>query len=125
MGGGGIDGITMLHMSFFLSTTLGNWGPFPIDQEEYSTTEEMVAPSPCSKRKLVDGKQLPPSKNYRIMNEKKVWGTPQMIEALTIATEELAWLAPDADPLAIGDISKKGGGKLRGHRSHRGGSDAD
>ena len=123
--GGGIEGITMLHMFFSLSTAQANWGPFPIDQEEYNITEEMVAPAPCSKLKLVDGKQLPQSKNYRIINTEKVWGTPQMIEALTIATEEVAWFAPHAQPLVIGDISKRGGGKLKGHRSHRGGSDAD
>jgi penicillin-insensitive murein endopeptidase len=39
--------------------------------------------------------------------------------------EELAFTVPDADPLFIGDMSRKGGGWLRGHVTHDVGLDAD
>lgn len=114
----------MLHLLYSLSMAQANWGPFPVEQEKYDVFEQSIQRSPCSST-LVKGLQMPDSPQYRIMNKDNVWGTSNMITTLSVATEELQWLVPHAHPLVIGDISKKHGGPMKGHRSHRGGSDAD
>ena len=115
----------MLHLLYFFSMAQANWGPFPVEQEKYDVVELPNKTVSCSSSRLINGLQMPDSKHYRIVDKENVWGTTNMINALTIATEELSWLVPNADPLVIGDISKQGGGHMKGHRSHRGGSDAD
>ena len=80
----------------------------------------------CSTQVLRNGVQLPEQPElYYIRNPVETWGTPEMIEAIVVASEEMAWLMPGADPLLIGDISRQHGGPLPPHRSHRGGLDAD
>lgn len=80
----------------------------------------------CSTQVLHAGVQLPPMPGlYQIRNPDEAWGTPEMIEALVLASEDVAWLLPDARPILIGDLSRKRGGHLPPHRSHRSGLDAD
>ena len=80
----------------------------------------------CSTQVLRNGVQLPPmGELYRIWDDKKAWGTPEMVQAVVTSAEEMAWLMPAADPLIIGDISTQPGGYLHGHKSHRAGVDAD
>ncbi len=99
-------------------------GPFLDDVLDTGFVDE--EPAPCSTTTLRDGVQLPPAPGlYKRWHPDREWGTPTMIEVLTTVAERMAWLAPDADPIVIGDISARGGGYLAGHRSHRGGIDAD
>jgi hypothetical protein len=80
----------------------------------------------CSTQVLRNGVQLPEQPElYHIRNPDEAWGTPEMIEAIVVAAEEMAWLMPSADPILIGDISRQSGGPLAPHRSHRSGIDAD
>lgn len=80
----------------------------------------------CSKHWLFSGTQLPASPDlYKRWRPERAYGTPEMISVLQSAAEEMAWVLPDAEPLMVGDISSRRGGKLSGHRSHRGGLDAD
>ena len=80
----------------------------------------------CSTQVLRNGVQMPEQPElYHIRNPVEAWGTPEMIEAIVVASEEMAWLLPGADPLLIGDISLRSGGPLAPHRSHRSGIDAD
>ena len=80
----------------------------------------------CSSEWLRDGELLPDLPGlYVRWSEERAWGTPQMVDTIIGAAEEMAWLFPDADPLVIGDISLRGGGFFYGHKSHRGGVDAD
>jgi murein endopeptidase len=62
---------------------------------------------------------------YRIWFPERAWARPEAVEVISRAAEEMAWLAPHADPLVIGDISKQGGGRIEPHMSHRGGADID
>ncbi|MFT4974585.1 MAG: hypothetical protein ACI8S6_000468 [Myxococcota bacterium] len=91
--------------------------------------EQMFGSTPaehCSNQVLRGGVQVPDRPElYSYWDAKKAWGTPEMIHAVTVASEEMAWLMPHADPIVIGDISQKFGGLLSGHKSHRGGVDAD
>ena len=84
------------------------------------------ARSRCSRHLLLDGQQLPESPGlWNRWRPHRAYGTPEMIDVLQTAAEEMAWLLPDAEPLMVGDISAPKSGKLSGHRSHRGGLDAD
>lgn len=90
------------------------------------TRFQRTAPADCSTQVLRNGIQLPQQPElYRIRNPHEAWGTPEMIEAIVLASEEMAWLMPSADPILIGDLSRRRGGHLPGHRSHRSGQDAD
>ena len=83
-------------------------------------------PELCSTQALRNGVQLPRMDElYRIWNMDKAWGTPEMVQAVVTASEEMAWLMPAAAPLIVGDISTRHGGFLHGHKSHRAGVDAD
>lgn len=80
----------------------------------------------CAMLSLPDGVQLPESPElYTIWNRSNAWGTPRMVDTLEQVAEEMAWRFPHADPFVVGDLSRRGGGWMRGHRSHRGGLDAD
>lgn len=80
----------------------------------------------CSTQTLRGGMRLPDRPElYRYWNGVTAWGTAEMLHAITTASAEMAWLMPHADPLVIGDISRRYGGKLSSHKSHRGGMDAD
>lgn len=82
--------------------------------------------STCSKASLRNGVQLPEAAGlYKIWFPEKAWGTQDMIDVITVAAEEMAWMMPEADPIVVGDISRKDGGYLEGHKSHRGGMDVD
>ncbi len=83
-------------------------------------------PERCSRQRLTSGVPLPEMPAlYRAWNPERIWGTPELIDVISTAAEELAWLKPGNDPLVIGDMSTRRGGPLSGHRSHRGGIDAD
>jgi len=96
--------------------------PIPVEMEE-----EPDLPSPaCNDQSLRNGIQLPDRPElWSRIQPGAAWGTPEMIEVITSAAEQMAWLRPDAKPIAIGDISHKRGGRIEGHKSHRGGIDAD
>ena len=80
----------------------------------------------CNTQKLNNGVELPEMADLYIRwHPELAWGTPKLVDVLVTATEELAWQAPHADPVVIGDMSREGGGPLAGHKSHRGGLDAD
>lgn len=80
----------------------------------------------CDFAHLADGAPLPENPAlYTIWNRGKAFGTPRLVETLVYVSEEMAWRFPNAQPLMIGDMSYEGGGWMSGHRSHRGGLDAD
>lgn len=80
----------------------------------------------CSDQFLREGVQLPERPGLFVRSvPASAWGTSLMIETILRAGEEMAWQLPDADPFVVGDISHQRGGYFDGHRSHRGGVDAD
>jgi murein endopeptidase len=56
---------------------------------------------------------------------RRAWGTPLLVDTVLDATERLAWEHPDWDPVLVGDISRRGGGALFGHKTHDLGIDVD
>ena len=80
----------------------------------------------CPASTLIDGAQVPEQPElYLVWHADRAWGVPDLVDVLVNSAEEMAWLVPDGDPIVIGDLSHEHGGPLYGHRSHRGGLDAD
>ena len=53
-----------------------------------------------------------------------VWGLPQLVKMLERGARKVSKRYPGS-VLLVGDLSKRGGGRLGGHRSHTSGRDAD
>ncbi len=53
------------------------------------------------------------------------WATEETVALLQWATRAVATLYPRTAPVVIGALSKRNGGKLRGHGSHQSGRDID
>jgi murein endopeptidase len=82
--------------------------------------------TPCAERFLRGGEKLPPAPGlYTVWRPDSSYARPEMVEVLTATAEALAWSRPDAAPLPVGAISKRCGGPLPGHASHRTGLDVD
>jgi murein endopeptidase len=80
----------------------------------------------CSDQYLQDGVTLPDLPLfYSRAQPDGEYGTQEMIDLLVEAGRHMSWLMPGASPFVVGDISRKGGGYLAGHITHRGGIDAD
>lgn len=111
-----------------MATTAWAKSPGPSLEEALDSGGEVTPPSTerCSAWDLVGGVQLPERPElYARANADSVWGTPTMIQTIQQVAQEMAWQLPDADPIYIGDISQRRGGYFDGHKSHRGGVDAD
>jgi LysM repeat protein len=74
---------------------------------------------------LKAGVLLPPGKHYHIKWEAGAWGTSKTIRALQTAIAAYKTRMPGGPKVNIGDISKRGGGKFKPHRSHQHGRDVD
>lgn len=73
---------------------------------------------------LVDGVQLAGTDLVRVRDGRN-WGTRETVDALARAAAAVEAAFPGSPPLLVGDISRREGGRLRGHRSHQSGRDAD
>jgi murein endopeptidase len=58
---------------------------------------------------------------------RKPWrhGTWQLIHTMMTGVAEVLLRHPDTVPVVVGDLSRKGGGRLKPHRSHQSGLDVD
>lgn len=74
---------------------------------------------------LTAGVQLPTGKNYVIKTPNNAWGTGESVKAIQTAISNYRKKFSSAPKVHIGDISKKGGGKLSPHVSHQHGRDVD
>lgn len=73
---------------------------------------------------LVAGVQLPPNPHYMIKNESLAWGTAKTVRLLQQAIASYR-RSSGGPKVRIGDLSRKGGGHLPPHKSHRTGEDVD
>ncbi|TPV95259.1 MAG: LysM peptidoglycan-binding domain-containing protein [Myxococcales bacterium FL481] len=74
---------------------------------------------------LRSGMQLPPGRAYVIKRPSLAYGTNRTIRLIQQATRQYTRKKGGGPKVHIGDISKKGGGKLPPHRSHQHGHDVD
>lgn len=70
--------------------------------------------------------QLPPADGlYERWDPNRSWATAHVISTLQTVAERMALELPLADPLMVGDISRRGGGRMEGHSTHQLGIDLD
>ncbi len=53
------------------------------------------------------------------------WGNPRLVHAVMRAARAVAHERPGGEPLVVGDLSQKRGGRIPNHHSHQNGRDAD
>jgi penicillin-insensitive murein endopeptidase len=53
------------------------------------------------------------------------FGVPRFVDAIAAAAAEVDEARPGGAPLMVGDLSKRFGGRIAGHRTHRTGRDVD
>lgn len=75
--------------------------------------------------KLVDGAQLPRDPGYYRRHLDRIFAAQHVVDHLHRAIAATRALHPRAHRLAIGDLSRKEGGRLSGHKSHQSGRDVD
>ncbi len=69
--------------------------------------------------------QLPKSKDYVVKRPRLAYGTERTIHLLQKAIKRYNLRAKGGPKVRVGDLSKKGGGRLEPHLSHRHGTDVD
>ena len=62
---------------------------------------------------------------FEVLDRRRAWGTMLTVSRVAEVLSTHYMKYPDAPPLLVGDISRKGGGFLSPHRSHRRGRDVD
>jgi LysM repeat protein len=75
--------------------------------------------------RLRNGVQLPESEHYRIAKAEHAFGTSHTILQLQTAIMDFRARSSYEGELVVGAISREGGGRLRPHKSHQNGRDAD
>jgi hypothetical protein len=72
------------------------------------------------------GHQLPQAEGlWERWDPARSWGTSVLVETLEQVAADVAWRMPEAEPLLIGDVSVRGGGRMPGHFTHQTGNDVD
>ena len=76
--------------------------------------------------RLINGVQFPSQLHgYKLLDENRSFTTPEVVGALLEAAARFKAGYPDSCDIVLGDFSGKGGGRLKGHRSHQNGRDVD
>ncbi len=78
--------------------------------------------APQTRRKFY---QLKAEAGYRLQNPHRAWGTFTAVMTLQAALRNYHQAYPEAPDLVIHDLSRRRGGKLHPHVSHRSGRDVD
>ncbi len=79
----------------------------------------------ANRGRLYNGQALESVPGMRVRNVSRAYGTERVIRLLEAAAYDVKARWPDAPDLEVGDISYKGGGSMRPHKSHQSGRDAD
>ena len=79
-----------------------------------------------SRGSLVNGEQMPPKgPGYYCKSPGETYGTNETIDLLLLVIKQFRKKFPRAPDIVIGDISRQGGGSMKGHVSHASGRDVD
>ena len=74
---------------------------------------------------LLNGVQATENALYQPVSPSGAWGTQETLDFLAHALQQVHDQFPDTPPLALGDISGRGGGPSHPHVSHQSGRDVD
>jgi murein endopeptidase len=98
-------------------------GPMPPLVPVAPTSQSVGSPN---RGRLLNGMQLPVNTElYAVRNPAHAWASSHTIVSLQQGIAEFRRRTRFARELVIADISQKGGGRFRPHRSHRSGRDVD
>lgn len=75
--------------------------------------------------RLLNGVLLTDSPGIRVVERASSYGTEATVRSIQSAVATVLEAYPDTRPLFVGDLSRRGGGYLRPHRSHQTGLDVD
>lgn len=76
--------------------------------------------------RLIHGVQLPPHHpRLLVTRPARAWGTAETVRAILHGLDAVAEGSPESCRIEVHDLSRRSGGALFGHRSHRSGRDAD
>lgn len=79
----------------------------------------------ASRGRLLNGVRMPAGERWTLTDPAHAWGTPETVESLIRAIDRVHAVHPGTQPLVVGHLSAKGGGRLRPHKSHQSGRDVD
>ncbi len=81
---------------------------------------------PPNNGRLTRGVPLPESETWAPPEDRsRAFATAETIASVTTALDTYGWQFPDAEPIQIGDLSARRGGRIYGHQSHQTGLDVD
>jgi murein endopeptidase len=92
---------------------------------ELSVRDNGMAIGSPHRGKLVHGVRMPESKLYTVRDPDKAWGTSHAVKTIHTAIATFRRDTAYAGKVVIADLSKQGGGRMRPHKSHQVGRDAD
>lgn len=76
--------------------------------------------------KLIRGVPLPEGEAWNLpVDRARAFATIETITALTAGLDAVGKRFPEAEPIQVGDLSARHGGKIYGHESHQSGRDVD
>ncbi len=98
--------------------------PLPRPEARSKAEKLCVSIGKASRGWLINGLALKSTAQI-IARKRNNYGTPEMLQAIKEATAAVFEKFPKTPKLVIGDLSRKGGGPLKPHKSHQSGRDAD
>lgn len=78
-----------------------------------------------SRGHFVEGMPMIEDEAWVVRNPARAWAMPHTVRRLVAGMRHVAQRYPGASTMMIGDMSRYGGGRMRPHRSHQSGRDAD
>lgn len=102
----------------------------PNDEQSVDSVAPSVGPSrsrsvgATNRGRLLHAVPVAPTSSLRVRNPSQAYGTAELVALITWAAAEVAREHPGSS-LNVGDLSRERGGRIRPHRSHRVGRDAD
>lgn len=80
----------------------------------------------CNRGRLYHARLMPEIEGaFLRSNRPNTWGTDTTIQALMTLFKAYHDAFPDAQPINLGDISRRRGGRIKPHKSHQSGRDVD
>jgi len=85
-----------------------------------------ISIGPPNDGRLLRGVPLPQDDAWRLPDDRsRAFGTLETIKSITAAMDAYAQRFADAEPIQVGDLSRRKGGQISGHQSHQSGIDVD
>lgn len=89
------------------------------------TDDVAMSIASANRGRIANAEPMPPGDNYVILYPHRSFGTYYTVSEITRVMDAYKIRYPDADPLIIGDLSFRTGGRIKPHKSHQSGRDVD